>query len=104
MRKLYDFELLLPINIKSKFKILLVKISSSNFLYVLCLNKKNNKKIIFGYTLSGIKFSKSAYGFYDNINFTEDGNERTDIFFSCSILKQFSYCTGSSCSSQKLKN
>ena len=74
MRKLYDFELLLPINIKSKFKILLVKISSSNFLYVLCLNKKNNKKIIFGYTLSGIKFSKSAYGFYDNINFTEDGN------------------------------
>ena len=74
IRKLYDFELLLPIKIKSKYNILVTKVSSYNFLFVLCFNKKNNKKVIFGYTLSGIKFAKSEYGFYDNINFDEDGN------------------------------
>ena len=77
IRKLYDFELLLPIQIKMKYSILMTKISSYNFLYVLCFNKANNQKIIFGYTLSGIKFAKSEYGFYDNINFTRDGNVLT---------------------------
>ena len=52
----------------------MTKISSYNFLYVLCLNKLINKKIIFGYTLSGIKFGKSEYGLYDNINISDDGN------------------------------
>ena len=52
----------------------MVKISPFNFLYLLCLNKLNNKKIIFGYTLSGIKFAKSAYGLYDNISINEDGD------------------------------
>ena len=70
----FDFELLLPIKIKNKYRILMVKTSPFNFLYILCFNKINNKKIIFGYTLSGMKFSKSAYGLYDNINFTKDGN------------------------------
>ena len=74
IRKLYDFELLLPITIKNKFSILITKVSPNNFLYVLCLNKKNSKNIIFGYTLSGMKFAKSEYGLFDNINFTEDGN------------------------------
>ena len=77
IRKLYDFELLLPIQMKTKYSILMTKISSYNFLYVLCFNKTNNQKIIFGYTLSGIKFAKSEYGFYDNINFTRDGNVLT---------------------------
>ena len=74
LRKLYDFELLLPIKMKIKYKILLTKISSFNFLYILCFNKQKKRNIIFGYTLSGMNFSKSEYGLYDNINFTEDGN------------------------------
>jgi WD40 repeat protein len=74
IRKLYDFELLLPIKIKNKYRILMLKTSSFNFLYLLCLNKINNKKIIFGYTLSGMKFAKSAYDSYDNISINEDGD------------------------------
>ena len=74
IRKLYDFELLLPIKIKKKYKVLMMKISSYNFLYVLCINIKINKKVFFGYTLSGMKFAKSNYGLYDNINFTIKGN------------------------------
>ena len=34
----------------------------------------NQKKIIVGYTFSGIKFARSKYGTYTNINVTEDGN------------------------------
>ena len=74
IRKLYDFELLLPIKIKNKYIILMAKISSYNFLYILCFNKIKKLKVIFGYTLSGMKFAKSEYGSYDNINFNEDGN------------------------------
>ena len=59
---------------KSKYKILLTKISLFNFLYILCFNKQKKRNIIFGYTLSGMNFAKSEYGLYDNINFTEDGN------------------------------
>ena len=50
------------------------KISSYNFLYVLCYNKTKNKSVIFGYTLGGLKFAKSEYGFYYNISFTGNGN------------------------------
>jgi hypothetical protein len=74
IRKLYDFELLLPIKIKSKYIVLMCKISSYNFLYVLCYNKTKNKSVIFGYTLGGLKFAKSEYGFYYNISFTGNGN------------------------------
>ena len=74
VRKLYDFELLLPIKIKNKYIILMAKISSFNFLYILCYNKVNNKTVIFGYTLSGLKFAKSEYGIFDNLSFTENGN------------------------------
>ena len=74
VRKLYDFEFLLPIKIKRKYQVLMTKVSSFNFLYILCFNKINKKKIIFGYTFAGIKFAKSDYGLYDNINVTEYGN------------------------------
>ena len=74
IRKLYDFELLLPIKIKSKYIVQMAKISSFNFLYVLCFNKIKNQTVIFGYTLSGLNFAKSEYGLYDNISFTGNGN------------------------------
>ena len=74
IRKLYDFELLSPLKIKDKFIIISAKVSPLNFLYVLCFNKQKNSKIIFGYTLNGIKFAKSEYGNYENIDFTENGN------------------------------
>ena len=74
IRKLYDFELLSPIKIKDKFIIISAKVSPLNFLYVLCFNKNKNSKVIFGYTLNGLKFAKSEYGDYESIDFTEDGN------------------------------
>ena len=92
IRKLYDFELLLPIKIKNKFTILMTKVSSYNFLYVLCFNKVNFKNIIFGYTLSGMKFAKSEYGLYDNISINGEGhiitmnNKRELIILSGSDL------------------
>ena len=94
LRKLYDFELLLPIKIKSKYKILMAKISYYNFLYILCFNTKRNQTTIFGYTLSGLKFAKSDYGLYDNISFTKNGNvvtmdnRQNVIFFSGSDLSR----------------
>ena len=74
IRKLYDFELLSPIKIKDKYIITLAKVSPLNFLYVLCYNKQKNSKVIFGYTLNGLKFAKSDYGNYENFDFTENGN------------------------------
>ena len=74
IRKLYDFELLLPIKIKSKYNILMIKTSPFNFFYVLCFNKRKNQKRIFGYTFSGLRFAKSEYGSFDNISINEDGN------------------------------
>jgi WD40 repeat protein len=76
IRKLYDFELLTCIKIKSKFIITMAKISPKNFLYILCYNKNKKKEsyIIFGYTLSGLKFAKSNYSYYTNIEFTSNGN------------------------------
>ena len=52
----------------------MAKVSSNNLLYVLCFNKKIGKSIIFGYSLSGLKFAKSDYSFYTNIEFTSGGN------------------------------
>ena len=73
IRKLYDLELLTPIKIKDKFIITMVKISPMNFLYVVNLNKESKHSIIYGYTLSGIQFAKSEYGYYTNIDFTKNG-------------------------------
>ncbi len=94
IRKIYDFELLLPIKIKIKYKILMTKISDFNFIYVLCFNRIRKEKIIFGYTLSGMRFAKSQYGEFDNINFTKDGNlitfngEENVVILSGSNLKK----------------
>ena len=76
IRKLYDFELLTPIKIKKKYIITMAKVSPMNFLYVLCYNKEkeNMNTIIFGYTLSGLKFAKSEYAYYSSIDFTKNGN------------------------------
>ena len=76
IRKLYDFELITPIKIKSKYIITMAKVSPMNFLYIICFkkNKKNNNSIIFGYTLNGLYFAKSKYGYFDNIDFTRNGN------------------------------
>ena len=74
IRKLYDFELLTPIKIKSKYDILLSKISPLNFLYILCFNKKENKSRILGYTLNGLFFSKSPYELFYTLDFTKEGN------------------------------
>ena len=70
----------------------MTKVSSYNFLYVLCFNKVNFKNIIFGYTLSGMKFAKSEYGLYDNISINGEGhiitmnNKRELIILSGSDL------------------
>ena len=74
IRKLYDFELLSPIKIKEKYVITLVKVSPNNFLYILCFNKIKNLSVIFGFTLNGLKFAKSEYGYYNNFDFTNNGN------------------------------
>ena len=74
IRKLYDFELLSPIKIKPKYIITMVKISPLNFIYIICYNKEKKTSVIYGYTLTGLKFAKSNFGFYDNIDFTMNGN------------------------------
>ena len=74
IRKLYDFELLSPIKVKNKYIITMAKVSPLNFLYIICYNKEKEKSIILGYTLTGLQFAKSEYGFYDNIDFTPKGN------------------------------
>ena len=74
IRKLYDLELLSPIKVKKKYIITLAKVSPTNFLYIICYNRELEKSRIFGYTLTGLKFAKSKYGCYENIDFTLNGN------------------------------
>ena len=74
IRKIYDFELLIPIKFKSKYIITMAKISPMNFLYVMCFNKIKQKSVIFGYTVNGLKFCKSKYEYYDTLDFTKSGN------------------------------
>ena len=74
IRKLYDFELLTSIELKEKYIITMIKISPTNLLYVMCFNRILGKFVIFGYSLSGLKFAKSDYSFYKNISFTKNGN------------------------------
>ena len=54
----------------------MAKVSPMNFLYIICFNKKRkkNNSIILGYTLNGLYFAKSKYSYYDNIDFTRNGN------------------------------
>ena len=74
IRKLIDFELLTCIKLKPKFVITMAKVSPTNLLYVICFNRNIGKSIIFGYSLSGLKFAKSDYSLYTNIEFTSCGN------------------------------
>ena len=74
IRKLYDFELLTVISINPKYIITMAKISPMHFLYILCYNKIKERFTIFGYTLSGLKFAKSEYSYYTNLDFTNNGN------------------------------
>ena len=74
IRKLYDLELLTPIKIKDKYIISMVKVSPMNLLYAICFDKISNYSIIFGYTLSGLQFAKSEYGYFTNMDFTKSGN------------------------------
>ena len=74
IRKLYNLELLTPIKINKKYIISTAKISNNNFLYIMCFDKIKKDSIIFGYTLTGIKFAKSEGGYYCNIDFTKSGN------------------------------
>jgi hypothetical protein len=74
IRKLYNLELITPIQIKNKYIITMAKVSPFNFLYVMCYDKQNNISNILGYTLAGIKFAKSNEGFYCNLDFTKNGN------------------------------
>ena len=52
----------------------MAKVSPTNLLYVICFNRNIGKSIIFGYSLSGLKFAKSDYSLYTNIEFTSCGN------------------------------
>ena len=79
IRKIYDLELLIPIKIKTKYIIKMVKVSPMNFLYVMCFNKNNKKSCILGYTLNGLYFAKSKYDYYDTLDFTKSGNVVTWI-------------------------
>ena len=74
IRKLHDFELLTSIKFKPKFIITMAKVSENNLLYVICFNKILRKNIIFGYSLSGMKFAKSEYSLFSNLEFTPGGN------------------------------
>ena len=97
IRKLYDFEFLTEIKIPPAYEIKLIKISSLNLIYVLCnyLNKKKNtKSIIFGYTLSGIKFTEAIFDVINNICFTQD-NDLILGFYKLGCLK---ICKGSNLS------
>ena len=74
IRKLYNLELITPIKLKRKYIITMAKVSPANFLYILCFDIKEKKSIIYGYTLTGIKFAKNKGGVYCNIDFTRSGN------------------------------
>ena len=74
IRKLYDFELLTSIQFKEKYIITMIKVSPTDLLYIMCFDKNKGKSVIFGYSLSGLKFAKSDYSYYKNIEFTRNGN------------------------------
>ena len=78
IRKLYDFELLTKIEIPFGYNIKLIKMSSLNFIYILCdyLNKdKKIKSIVFCYTVTGLKFKECKFDtIINNICFTKYGD------------------------------
>ena len=97
IRKLYDFELLTIIKIPKGYEIKLIKFSPLHFIYILCdyVNKENQtKSIIFGYTVSGIKFIDSKFDVINNICFTNDG----DLILGFYNIPYLYICKGSNLS------
>ena len=74
IRKLYNLELLTPIQMNKKYIISMAKVSNNNFLYIIYFDKIKRDSIIFGYTLTWIKFVKSTGDYYCNKDFTKNGN------------------------------
>ena len=93
IRKLYNFELLTPIQINKKYIVTMAKVSNNNFLYIRCFNRKEKISVILGYTLTGIKFAKSQNGYYCNIDFTKSGNIVTYNYEEIIILNAYNLKT-----------
>ena len=76
IRKYFDFELLSYISLDSKYKVLSLKVSDVNCVYVLVYDKTQsvNKMKVIGYTLTGIEFAESEYGMYTNMEITTSNN------------------------------
>jgi WD40 repeat protein len=93
IRKLYNFELLTPIQINKKYIARMAKVSNNNFLYIMCFNRKEKISVIFGYTLTGIKFAKSQNEYYCNFDFTKSGNIVTYNYEKIIILNAYNLKT-----------
>lgn len=78
IRKYFNFELLSYISLDSKYKVLSLKVSDVNCVYVLVYDKTQsasaNKMKVIGYTLTGIEFAESEYGMYTNMEITTSNN------------------------------
>ena len=74
IRKYFDFEMMNYITMNPKYKVMSIKISSLNLIYVLCYNYNTKRNVIFAYTVNAIKFAESIEGVYSNIQFTKNGN------------------------------
>ena len=76
IRKYFDFELLSAIKVSNNFKVLSVKVSNVNCVYVLVFDQlKDNKNVmVIGYTLNGIEFARSEYGLFTNMEILENSN------------------------------
>ena len=74
IRKYFDLELMSCVVVDSKYKVMSIKISSLNLIYVLCYNCSTKRNVIFAYTMNGIKFAESIEGVYSNVQFTKNGN------------------------------
>jgi WD40 repeat protein len=74
IRKYFDFEMMNYITMNTKYKVMSIKISSLNLIYVLCYNANTKRNVIFAYTVNAIKFAESIEGVYSNMQFTKNGN------------------------------
>ena len=76
IRKYFDFELLSVIKVNSNYKVLSVKVSIVNCLYVLVYDQcKDGKNVmVVGYTLNGVEFARSEYGMFTNMEVLENSN------------------------------
>ena len=98
IRKYYDFELLSYISLDSKYKVLSLKVSDVNCVYVLVYDKTQsaNKMKVIGYTLTGIEFEESEYGMFTNMEITKSNNVILGV-------DETAQCSSSSSNSDKKK-